>query len=120
MDITRELLVEKLVDYIKKNFNNGLCIKIFAQQLNINLVYLSYVFRRLTGKPIRKFIEDCRIEKFNEIINDGNEYYGYEVGNKLGFKNEFQFYRWVKKVYSQTYIGLRKNPPPPNTHTYKK
>ncbi|MDP2209913.1 MAG: AraC family transcriptional regulator [Bacteroidota bacterium] len=112
MNIKRELLVEKLIDYIKNNFNNGFNNKIIAAKFKINPVYLSHVFRKTTGRTIRRFIEDCRIDKFNELINAEYKHYGYEVGYKLGFKSDYSFYRWVKRVYGKTYNELCA--PPPN------
>ncbi len=121
MNIQRKFLVENLIDYIKKNFNNGLCIKTLSKYFNISRTYLNVIFRERTGLSIREYTNKCRIEKLRELIKKGDNAKGYAIGKEVGFKNEFQFYRWVKKNFGITFNELKEklSPPPPHTHNFQ-
>ncbi len=119
MNIKRELLVEKLIDYIKENFNNGFRINTFSQIYKISRQYLYVIFRERTGFSIREYINMLRIEMLKEILKENKHEKAYTIGIKIGFKNEFQLYRWVRKNFGITLNELKKNFPPQPSTTLK-
>ena len=59
------------------------------------------------GITIKEFFENKKNEKFLSLLQN-NQHYGYQMGRELGFKTDYAFYHWVKRVYGISYKELLK------------
>jgi len=99
-------LVKETMDYIDSNLKATLPIKRIAAELKSDPADIDRAFRQVTGKTIKRYIDDKCKEKLDKCLMAGS-YKGYEIGAQLGFNSDQAFYRWVKRVYSVPFRELK-------------
>ncbi len=63
-------MVENVKKYIKENYTNpGLSLKMIADTLDMNAVYLGKLFRKECGHSVSDYINKCRLEKAKELLS---------------------------------------------------
>jgi AraC-like DNA-binding protein len=99
-------LVKETMDYIDSNLKATLPIKRIAAELKSDPADIDRAFRQVTGKTIKRYIDDKCKEKLDKCLMAGT-YKGYEIGTELGFSTDQAFYRWVKRVYNVSFRKLK-------------
>lgn len=92
--------VNEVVRYIRENYHRDLTIKILADHVFLTPTYLSYLFKRMTGKTVSEYITQTRIEKSKEyLINKRLKL--FEVAKCVGYSDPNYYAKTFKKM-----IGL--------------
>ncbi len=91
-------LMNQCVLWIKEHWDQPISLRDVAGALNVNSAYLSRLFKRYTGKTIVDFINELKMERAKEMIEEGGQSLK-EISYNLGFQNYNYFYRLFKKVY---------------------
>ncbi len=100
--------IKKITSDINEHLYNG-ALKKFCFFHDLNQCDLSSEFRRVLGKNFKIYANDYRKTIFEKLLADGYNEKGYTIADKLGFKTEHQFYKWVRKNYGTIYKVLQKN-----------
>jgi YesN/AraC family two-component response regulator len=88
--------MEKLVEWVRINYNRRLSLFLIAKQFNYNPDYLSTAFRKHTGVPLMKYITMSRIEAAKkELLN--TQFSIKEIAFKSGFSDEKNFIKRFKQ-----------------------
>ena len=90
--------MNQCVLWIKEHWDQPISLRDVAGALNVNSAYLSRLFKRYTGKTIVDFINELKMERAKEMIEEGGQSLK-EISYNLGFQNYNYFYRLFKKVY---------------------
>ncbi len=111
LEIARELtaclkkrynpLVLQCIRLVSEQYASDISLQEMAEQLNVSNVYLSALFRRETGKKYSTYVNEYRLEKARELI-DEDVYPMSMVFEKVGFANQQYFSNCFKKVYGVT------------------
>lgn len=88
--------VEEVTHYIRNNLDRPLTIEQLAEMAGLSQGYLSCIFKSLTGYPLSRFINKCRIDEAKAQLESGHTKVR-EVAMQLGFKDEFYFSRIFKQ-----------------------
>jgi AraC-like DNA-binding protein len=97
--------MEKIIEWIRVNFNVHVNLGEIARIFSYNPDYLSTTFRRYTGYPLMKYISMVRIANAKKmLLTTGNEI--KEIAYKVGFDDEKVFmkrFKQCEKVTPTTY-----------------
>lgn len=85
-----------LQDYIRNHLNEDLSLNRLAEFSHLHPVYLSRVFKELTGITVGDFINRTRLEKVENLLKS-SRLTVLEISRKLGFATDNYFCRWFRK-----------------------
>lgn len=94
-------IVNKAVRYIRENYRTTVSLQEVADALNINSAYLSRLFKKYTRKTIVTYINDRKMEKAHELIEQGSMPMK-EIAAEVGFQNYNYFSQMFKKYYGKS------------------
>jgi two-component system response regulator YesN len=99
-NISSENIIERILNYIEKNYYKNLKLETLAEIFNYNSAYLGKMFKSYTSNHFNDYLNIVRIEKSKELLMDDNLKV-YAISEKVGYKNIDYFYIKFKK-----YVGL--------------
>jgi two-component system response regulator YesN len=99
-NISSENIIERILNYIEKNYYKNLKLETLAEIFNYNSAYLGKMFKSYTNNHFNDYLNIVRIEKSKELLMDENLKV-YAISEKVGYKNIDYFYIKFKK-----YVGL--------------
>jgi AraC-like DNA-binding protein len=98
--------IEEAISYIEKNYNDEITRESLAKIMNMNSDYLGRMFKKLTGKNISDYINECRLKKACELLINSDENI-VDIAFAVGFESLPTFYRVFKKIMDETPINYR-------------
>lgn len=100
--------MQKVLNYINKNFNKDISRKDIADMMHLNENYLSTKFQNIFGIQIQKLINKKRIIYARNMLLSTNIPVS-EISYNSGFKSISQFYRTFKKEFGISPHEYKKN-----------
>lgn len=104
-------VVARSLEYIREHFAEGVSIKEFCAQINVNASYLGYLFKKETGMFFNHYLNECRMEKAMELLVHSGEKIN-DIALLTGFATTSHFITTFKKKtglsplkYRETYGG---------------
>ncbi len=102
----REGRAGEVQEYINANWRSNIPIKRMAADFGMDPADMERMFRSATGSTIKHYIDRRKKEQLMRLLKEGTTL-GYEIGNRLHFRNDEAFYRWVKRVFGVPFKRLR-------------
>ena len=93
--------------YIQEHLDEEITLTALAEQVYLNPVYLSHIYKQLTGQKLGTYITGQRIERAKELLARP-ELKINEIGYKVGYESSPHFSRTFKKVVGITPAEYRK------------
>lgn len=104
--------VSQALEYIKEHYTeNMLSLNTVSNALYINASYLSSIFKKEVGLPMVEFINQTRLAKAKEILDEDSKRSINEIAMAVGYSNEYYFMRCFKKHFGispKTYVKNKK------------
>lgn len=101
-------LSRKVEGYIQDHYADfDLNISIVAQYFDLNPSYMSYAYKKQTGRSLLDYINTIRMDKAEELLK--KSYSVVEVAAMIGFRDSGTFIRAFKKKKGITPGQLKKN-----------
>ena len=94
--LAQKQIYSDMLDYIKLNRANNLRVSDIALHFGYNEKYLSHLFRKLSGVPLKQFILKSKMDEASYLLTDTNLSIG-EIAVKLGYTDAHNFARTYKK-----------------------
>ena len=89
--------IKKVIQYLKRNFNQPIKIKDMAKQISVSERTFMRYFKKTTGELPNQYLQKLRVEKAKQLLlntQDSFEYITYCVG----YSNSSSFRRLFKKL----------------------
>ena len=100
--------MEKILGYIDINLGRRLTLYELAQQCSYNPSYFSRIFKECFGMPFSDYLQKRRIHTAMELMR--SEGLSVEaVMERVGYSDKKSFYRYFRKITSQTPAEFRRN-----------
>ena len=96
----KNILVERVKEYIEKNYSNGILKNDVADYFNINKDYLGRKFKEETGKSITEYMLEIRINKAKQLIEQNYSF--SEICYRVGYIDTRNFRRLFQKATGMT------------------
>lgn len=90
------------VEYIESSYeNNELSLKMIAQHLNINANYLSTLFSKKRGVPLKKYLQQFRVQQAAKLLLETTIPIG-TIAESVGFSDSNYFIKVFRDYYHVT------------------
>lgn len=87
------------IKYIQENYRENLSLDSIAYRFGYSKEYFSKKFKQAVGKNFLSFLNDVRLQKAVELLNDPERTMTFnEVCSTCGFNNPATLYRHLKKI----------------------
>jgi two-component system response regulator YesN len=93
--------IEKVLQYIEKNYMKEISLKDISDELHYSTNYLGKLFKKQLKKGFREYLTEYRIRKAAELLRQ-NRYKIYEVAEMVGYKNVPSFIKQFKNIFMVT------------------
>ncbi|MDR2072184.1 MAG: AraC family transcriptional regulator [Spirochaetaceae bacterium] len=88
--------IEKIIEWIRVNYNRRLTLEVIAKRFLYNPVYISTAFKKYTGLPLMKYVNKVRISNAKRLLLESS--YGIkEIAWEVGFEDEKTFLKRFKQ-----------------------
>jgi YesN/AraC family two-component response regulator len=104
---TRNSIVRGAIDYIAENYCRDVSVPEIASELYVSHMYLSQLFRDVTGTSVINYIVKFRIEKAKEMLEESDRPI-YGIAESVGFHDIKHFSKTFKKVVGTSPSAYRK------------
>lgn len=98
----------EMLSIINENYSKDISIQTISQRLDLNMSYISQLFKKETGTTFVKYLTKVRISHAKELLL-GTDMSVNEVGEACGFHDYFYFIKQFKKYTDQTPTAYRKS-----------
>lgn len=105
---TTKSTMERVVQYIKANYNRELRLEMLAGIFGYNSAYLGKVFHQYTGENFNNYLDEIRITEAKRLLSM-DEYKVYEVAEMVGYSNINYFHNKFKKYTGMSPLSYKKN-----------
>jgi len=110
--VKTHLLIEKIVNYIKKNaYRKNMSLEEIAQYAGKSRYTVAHLLKKNLGTTFKKIFIEAKLDKAEEHFRTQPDITVAEVAEKLGYDDQFYFSRLYKK--------FRKIPPSKYLKNYK-
>ncbi len=99
--------INKIVKIIDEKITENLTLQDISSMLNLSKEYVSYIFKKETGKTLTNYINEQKMIVAKEFILNSSMSL-VEISKVLSFNNYNYFLRLFKKHFNQTPIEMRK------------
>lgn len=89
-------IVNFITNYIEKNYSKEISLEEISNEVNFNMYYLSKVFKKSTGKSIKQYLIDFRLEKAKILLASNITIPVKQVAWEVGYPDEKYFGRIFK------------------------
>lgn len=105
---TTKSTMERVVQYVRANYNQELRLEMLAGIFGYNSAYLGKVFHQYTGENFNNYIDEIRISEAKRLL-ESEEYKVYEVAEMVGYSNINYFHNKFKKYVGMSPLSYKKN-----------
>ncbi|RUS46557.1 response regulator transcription factor [Cohnella sp. AR92] len=98
--------VQRMIDVIRRNYQENLKLESLAEVFNYNSSYLGKLFKNTTGESFNTYLDKVRIEKAKELLQDGMKV--YQVAERVGYSNVDYFHSKFRKYVGASPSSYRK------------
>lgn len=96
-----EHLVQKIIEYIGKNFKQDITLETLSEEFSVSKYYISHIFSEKIKMNLRAYIALVRAEYAATLIRSTNDSIT-NICSASGFTSQRTFNRAFKQIYSMT------------------
>ncbi len=101
-------IVQDSIAYIEAHYREKISLSVIAEKLAVSPSYLSRTFKKGTGMTLVNYINQVRMEKAKELMNQGRLSLN-EVACEVGIYNYNYFYMLFREIYGIAPSDYTKN-----------
>lgn len=105
---TEHSRIDRAIAHILAHWKKGETLKEIAALYDVDPGNLDRAFRVRHGITEKAYVDKMRAEYVKSRISQ-NHILGYEVAAELGFRSDFSFYRWVRRVFGVPFTELTRD-----------
>lgn len=106
-DYSSEEIAHMVELYIKENYTQDINFDLISQNFKFNSSYLSKIFTKHIGENPSKYLMSLRINKAKHLLKNNMQLSIKEIGEIVGYPNQFYFSRIFKSVMGKSPAGFR-------------
>ena len=95
------LHIRKCIDHIYENLGGDLSVRALAEVAGLNPTYLSRLFSKETGIPIKQFVAEARIDTAQNLLKY-SDLSCPRISASLGFSSQSAFIAVFKRITGMT------------------
>lgn len=87
--------VQEVLEYVNGNYQDNLTLGTFCEQKHYSVAYISRRFKQETGVTLREYVQNVRIEKSCELLED-SDLRVVEIARRVGYE-DIKFFNQIFK-----------------------
>ena len=95
------LHVRRCIDHIYENLGSDLSVRGLAKVVGLNPTYLSRLFAKETGIPLKQFVSEAKIDTAQNLLKYSDLRY-LQISTALGFSSQSAFIAAFKRITGMT------------------
>ena len=95
------LHVRKCIDHIYENLGADLSVNALAEKAGLHPAYLSRLFRKETGVPLKQFVKEARVDTARNLLRYSQLPYPI-IATSLGFSSQSAFIAVFRQITGTT------------------
>lgn len=95
------LHVRKCIDHIYENLGADLSVNALAEKAGLHPAYLSRLFRKETGVPLKQFVKEARVDTARNLLRYSQLPYPV-IATSLGFSSQSAFIAVFRQITGTT------------------
>jgi len=99
-------VIKKVLEILENEYKEDLSVDALAERVYLSNSYLSYIFKKYTGKTIMKYITDLKLDKAKEILTNGTMKIA-DVAAEVGYRDISYFCSQFKSKFGMTPTQFR-------------
>ena len=99
-------MIEKVISYIRENLNTNLSLQTLSEYASFSPIHFHNCFKRSTGKTLREFVEEQRIQKAVNLLISTDKTLA-QIGDECGFSSQAYFsfvFKRKMKITPREYV----------------
>lgn len=93
--------IKTAANYITRNYSEAINLEQIANQIHINPAYLSSLFKQVTGKSFKDYLNSVRVEESKRLLSN-TDYSILDIAIACGFEDQSYFTKVFKKYTGMT------------------
>lgn len=106
--LVKSSVMDRLVTFLHEHYSLPMQIPDVAQSVGYTPQHLNRLFRKEFGMPVQKYLQQIRLQKAAELLEQSNEVPVHEVAGRVGMETGY-FIKAFKRAYGMT-PGKMKRP----------
>lgn len=94
-------IIQKIKNLVEKDYMYDISLNDVAEKVNLAPAYVSYIFKKETGKTLIKYITEIKMEKAGRLLEEGNLKI-VQIARACGYENQSYFNRTFKNYFGLT------------------
>ena len=90
-------MTQKVIDIVQNHYRQDLTLKLVADQLHLNAVYLGQVFKKEMHNSFSQYLNQIRIKRAQQLLLHSNLNIN-EIADEIGYNNTNYFSKMFKKL----------------------
>ncbi len=90
-------IVEKIMEYLRQNYNKNISFTKISEQYNFSSAYLTKIFKEYSGKTPGKYLFDYRMKMAKKLLRD-TDLSVKDIAEQVGFPDPFHFSKSFKNA----------------------
>ena len=93
---SEDFILSHCIQYIRSNYANSIDVPTLQAQCHCSESAINHMFKRRTGKGVKGYVNDIRINESKKLLSESNESIS-TIGSKVGFLDPDYFSRVFSK-----------------------
>lgn len=90
-------MTQKVIEIVQKDYRQDLTLKLVADRLHLNAVYLGQVFKKEMHNSFSQYLNQIRIKRAQQLLLHSNLNIN-EIADEIGYNNTNYFSKMFKKL----------------------
>lgn len=90
-------MTQKVIEIVQKDYRQDLTLKLVADRLHLNAVYLGQVFKKEMHNSFSQYLNQIRIKKAQQLLLHSTQTIS-EIADAIGYNNTNYFSKMFKKL----------------------
>lgn len=96
-NMSREKYVQKIIEFISKNYAERISISEIARNIGIDRSYMYVIFKKIMKMSPQEFLINYRIERAANLLRNSDLTIG-DIARSVGYEDSFQFSKIFRKI----------------------
>lgn len=103
-----DTVLHKTKTYIEMHYSESITLKLIAEKMMINPVYLGQLFKKTYGVYFNEFLMGIRVQEAKKLLRQ-TDLRVYEISDMVGFKHQDYFVNQFKRMEKMTPTEYRQH-----------
>jgi two-component system response regulator YesN len=103
----RKDVISQAIDYMNKNFSNGVSLKELADRFYLNPYYFSTLFKKKTGQTYQSYLMGIRVNRAKKLL-EKTDLKLHEICEMVGYRDLDHFGKVFERIEGMKMYDYRK------------